>query len=343
MIKCMRSLVFIFALLVTVTSVKGQETNETKAVSSNYPQALAYLEQGKAKYRAGDYRSAVIAYNKALELQDSLVEAYFQRASAKSILQDYEGALKDYSTVLRFDSDNAAAYYYRSYLKHELGFERDSSMQDINMAIEIAPNDAKLYARRAYIKANTFDLEADKINHASAIEDLNKAIELDNTNPEFYRQRGFSKSQEGATLAAAEDFEQAINLEPDNADNYNERGLIRLKIEDFQGAVEDFSKAIEIRDDQEYLFRNQGLAKYNNKDFYGAIDSYTRAIDLISEELRSHKFDRTYKFKLTNAYIMRGASFVALRKIYEACADFSKSYELGEKRALNYLKKYCRP
>ena len=119
--------------------------------------------------------------------------------------------------------------------------------------------------------------------------------------------------------------------------------MIRLKIEDFQGAVEDFSKAIELQDDQEYLFRNLGLAMYNNKDFYGAIESYTKAIDLISEELRTEKFDRAYKFKLTNAYIMRGASFIALRKVYEACADFSQSYELGEKRALNYLKKYCRP
>ena len=91
------------------------------------------------------------------------------------------------------------------------------------------------------------------------------------------------------------------------------------------------------------MFRKLGLAKYNSKDFYGAIESYTKAIGIISEELRSHKFDRAYKFKLTNAYIMRGASFVAIRKIYEACADFNKSYELGEKRALNYLKKYCRP
>ncbi|GJM28641.1 MAG: hypothetical protein DHS20C17_12760 [Cyclobacteriaceae bacterium] len=323
--------------------LEAQTSVEETVSNSNYPQALAYLEQGKAKYREGDYRSAVIAYNKALELQDSLVDAYIQRASAKSILEDYEGALKDYSSVIRLDSANISAYYYRSYLKHELGFQRDSSLQDINIAIELAPDDAKLYARRAYIKAHTFDLEADKINHESAIEDLDRAIELNNSNPEFYRQRGFSKSQEGETLAAAADFEKAIILDPGNADNYNERGLIRLKIEDFNGAVEDFSKAIEINDDHEYLFRNLGLAKYNNKDYYGAIDSYTTAIELISEELRTKKFDRVFKFKLTNAYIMRGASFIALRKMYEACADFSQSYELGEKRALNYLKKYCRP
>lgn len=339
----MRNLVIVLVFFFLPVIVNAQTATEDTNASTSYPQALVYLEQGKVKYQEGDYRSAVIAYNKALELHDSLIDAYFQRASAKSFLEDYEGALKDYSTVIRFDPQNVSAYYYRSFLKHELGFQRDSSLLDINTAIDLAPNDAKLYARRAYIKAHTFDLEADKINHGSAIEDLDKAIEMDNTNPEYYRQRGFSKSQEGETLAAAEDFEKAISIDPENADNYNERGLIRLKVEDFQGAVEDFSKAIEIRDDQEYLFRNLGLAKYNNKDFYGAIENYTRAIDIISEELRTHKFDRAYKFKLTNAYIMRGASFIALRKSYEACNDFSKSYELGEKRALNYLKKYCRP
>lgn len=339
----MPKLVIVLVFFLLPVLAIAQAAHEKTPVNASYPQALAYLAQGKARYMEGDYHSAVIAYNKALELQDSLVDAYFQRASAKNFLEDYEGALEDYSMVIKFDSGNVSAYYYRSYLKHELGFQRDSSLLDINTAIDLAPNDAKLYARRAYIKSHTFDLSADKINHKSAIEDLDRAIELDDTNPEFYRQRGFSKSQLGETLAAATDFENAIAIDPENADNYNERGLIRLKIEDYQGAVEDFSKAIEIENDQEYLYRNIGLAKYNNKDFHGAIEDYSRAIDIISEELRTQKFDRAYKFKLTNAYIMRGASFIALRKVYEACADFSKSYELGEKRALNYLKKYCRP
>ncbi len=333
----------IIGIFFLIPGLEAQNSNEETPTDLDYPQALAYVEQGKAKYQAGDYRSAVVAYNKALELHEGLIEAYFQRASAKSILQDYEGALKDYNKVVNLDSLHVKAYFHRSRLKHQLGFQRDSSLADINTAIAIAPDNAELYASRAYIKANTFDLEADKINHEDAIKDLDQAIELDPTNPEFFRQRGFSKSQLGATLAAAEDFDKAISLDPENADNYNERGLIRLKIEDFTGAVDDFSKAIEIQDDLEYLFRNRGLARYNSKDMKGAVKDYTQAIGLISEELRTTKFDNAFKFKLTNAYLMRGASFVAMRNIYEACADFSKAYELGEKRALNYLKKYCRP
>jgi tetratricopeptide (TPR) repeat protein len=224
-----------------------------------------------------------------------------------------------------------------------LGFQRDSSLLDINTAIQIDPNNALLYARRAFIKAHTFDLEIDRINHEEAINDLDKAISLDPDNPEFYRQRGFSKSQLGSTLAAAEDFDQAIVIDPGNANNFNERGLIRLKIEDFKGAASDFSKAIAITDDLEYLYRNRGLARYNSKNAVGAAQDYSKAIELLSEELRVNKFDRGYKFKLTNAYVMRGASFIAMRKHYEACADFSQAYELGEKSALQYLRKYCRP
>ena len=321
----------------------AQNGEEEPIASINDPQALAYVEQGKAKYQAGDYRSAVMAYDKALALQEGLVEAYFQRASAKNLLKDFEGALRDYNKVIRLDSAHVYAYYYRSLLKHQLGFQRDSSMLDINTAIALAPDNPKLYARRAFIKANTFDLVADKINHEDAIADLDKAIELDPNDPQFYRQRGFSKSQLGATLAAAEDFDRAIKLDPSNADNYNERGLIRLKVEDFKGAVQDFSKAIEIEDDLEYLYRNRGLARYNSRDGFGAIKDYSQAIELISEELRVNKFNDAYKFKLTNAYLMRGASFISMRKNYEACADFSKAYELGERRAINYLKKYCRP
>jgi len=336
----------LFVALLTfglVFPIWAQNVTEDIPNSADYPQALAYVEQGKAKYQAGDYRSAVVAYDKALELHEGLVEAYFQRASAKNLLKDYEGALKDYSRVIALDSMHVYAYYYRSYLKHQLGFQRDSALQDINTAINIAPDNGELYARRAFIKAHTFDLGVDKINHKDAISDLDIAISFDPNNPEFYRQRGFSKSQMGNTLAAAEDFDAAIKIDPKNANNYNERGLIRLKIEDFKGAAQDFSKAIEIKDDLEYLYRNRGLARYNSKDGFGAITDYTKAIELISEELRVNKFDRAYKFKLTNAYLMRGASFVSMRKNYEACADFSKAYELGERRAMNYLKKYCRP
>ncbi len=339
----MRALLSVFSILMLITPAFSQDGNEEAPSSVNYPQALAYVEQGKAKYQAGDYRSAVVAYDKALELHQGLVEAYFQRASAKNLLKDFEGALKDYNRVIDLDSLHVFAYYYRSDLKHQLGFQRDSSLLDINKAIAIAPDNAQLYARRAYIKAHTFDLDVAKINHDDAIADLDKAISLDPANPEFYRQRGFSRSQQGATLSAAEDFDKAIVIDPANANNFNERGLIRLKIEDFRGAAADFSKAIEITDNLEYLYRNRGLAYYNSKNTTGAVNDYTKAIELISEELRVNKFDRGYKFKLTNAYVMRGASFIAMRKNYEACADFSKAYELGEKRALNYLKKYCRP
>ena len=339
----MKNIIALWCLLWILSPLVAQNGNEEPVVNETNPQALAYVEQGKAKYQAGDYRSAVVAYNKALELHEGLVEAYFQRASAKNLLRDFEGALRDYNKVINLDSLHVYAYYYRSLLKHQLGFQRDSSMADINTAIAMAPDNPKLYARRAYIKANTFDLVADKINHEEAIADLDKAIELDANDPEFYRQRGFSKSQLGATLAAAEDFNLAIKIDPENANNYNERGLIRLKVEDFKGAVADFTKAIELNDDLEYLYRNRGLARYNSRDGFGAIKDYTKAIELISEELRVSKYNDAYKFKLTNAYLMRGASFIAMRKNYEACADFSQAYELGERRAINYLKKYCRP
>ena len=334
---------FILILLLLVFSLATFAQSETNPTGETYlqDQVLAYVKQGEAKYKQGDYKSALVAYDKAIALNDTLADAYFQRASTKTNLEDYEGALEDFSRVIKLDSAHVFAYYLRGDLKHKLGFQRDSSLYDLNKAIELAPDNSLLYAKRAEVKSNTHDLEAGKINFDDAIADLDKAIELDPNNADFYRQRGFNQSQKGSNLTAAENFDKAIAIDKGNPEYYNERGLLRLKLEDFKGASEDFSNAINLEGDKEYLFRNRGLARYNSRDFQGAISDYTKSIELISEQLRTKKFNRAFKYKLTNAYLLRGSSFMAMRKNYEGCSDFRKAEELGERRAINYLKKYC--
>jgi len=340
----MKRFKLILLLLVFSTTAFAQgESNNPPDESYLLDQVLLYIKQGEAKYKSGDYNSALIAYDKAIALNDTVADAYYQRASTKSHLKDYEGALEDFSRVINLDSAHVFAYYFRGNLKYRLGFERDSSLLDLNRAIELAPDNSLLYAKRAEVKSNTHDLEAGKINYDDAIADLDKAIELDPNNSDFYRQRGFNQSQKGSNLTAAEDFDKAITLNKSNPEYFNERGLLRLKLEDFKGAVEDFSNAINLNEEQqkEYLYRNRGLARYNSRDFRGAIRDYTKSINLISEQLRTEKFNRAFKYKLTNAYLLRGSSFMAIKKNYEGCMDFRKAEELGERRAINYLKKYC--
>src|SRR5699024_7783059 len=105
----------------------------------------------------------------------------------------------------------------------------------------------------------------------------------------------------------------------------------KLKIEDFKGAVADFTKAITSGQEKEYFYRNRGIAYYNLGNYYGAIEDYTKAISLINKESADEVGTDRYKFILTNAYLLRGASFVAINKAYQGCDDFTKAVELGER------------
>lgn len=86
-----------------------------------------YYNQGSEILQLGDYRDAIVAFNKALEIDPELVDAYIKRATAKSKLNDYRGAIADYNKAIQIDPENADTYYNRAIVKILLGDYRGAS------------------------------------------------------------------------------------------------------------------------------------------------------------------------------------------------------------------------
>lgn len=130
-----------------------------------------YFEQGYEKQVNGQYKEAIVDYNKTLELDREFERAYVQRAFCRCKLKDYKNALADYKTAMSLNPNDARTYLNAGSTLYEM----DSKTKDtfyLDKAIELDSNDmAEAYYLRGIIHyANTCQYEL-------AIGDFKKAIE----------------------------------------------------------------------------------------------------------------------------------------------------------------------
>ena len=90
--------------------------------SINYfPTALTYRNRGDIfADEMKDYSTAIMDYNKAIELDAKYLDAYWNRASAYYNLKNYSAALKDYKKVLELDATKNQVLFQIGYCYSEL-------------------------------------------------------------------------------------------------------------------------------------------------------------------------------------------------------------------------------
>jgi Flp pilus assembly protein TadD len=180
----------------------------------NYKQSrnLIYKYCGNAKYDRGNYKEAIIDFNKAIMNNSNYVEVYCTRGLAKSNLKDYNEAIKDYNKAIDINPNYAKVYYNRGIVKDVLE-DYTGAIADYSKAIEINPNYANAYNNRGYVKAK------DK-NYYGAIADYTKALEINPHDAEFYNNRGLSFLKLGDSRSACLDWYKALELGNKEADDY---------------------------------------------------------------------------------------------------------------------------
>jgi tetratricopeptide (TPR) repeat protein len=76
-----------------------------------------YFHEGESKEQSKDYKGAIEAYTKAIEISPDYVNAYYRRGNVKFDNEDYKGAIEDYTIVIELKEYYAEAYFNRGYAK----------------------------------------------------------------------------------------------------------------------------------------------------------------------------------------------------------------------------------
>lgn len=79
-----------------------------------------YMEEGNAKFKAGDYHGGIIYYTNAIYLKPDYYWAYNKRAYAKVRLKKLNEALVDYNKAIELNPTDPRLFTFRGLLKWEL-------------------------------------------------------------------------------------------------------------------------------------------------------------------------------------------------------------------------------
>lgn len=239
--------------------------------AEKYQQTLALVkddadyhrEYGIAIYFQGNrHRDALVALNKAVELDPKDARAYFYLGECNFDLREYPTATTFYSKALEVDSNLAAAYIGRGFVYYGTG-KHPEAIQDAKAAIKIKPENPKAH----YLLALALDASNQP---KDALLALDAAIERNKNFYEAYFYRGklrWKSASSGSTpvaqqeifKAARQDLDRVIELQPDYADAFNLRGSILSDMGQNAAALLDFDQAIKLSPEYAAAYWNRGL------------------------------------------------------------------------------------
>jgi len=150
--------------------------------AQNYPLALEHLSSDTAVLSEDEIRL---------------------KAEVLQKLKRYEDAMNVWNVAIANFGEQADFYADRGVCKFHLRFK--SSMDDLNKAIELDPDNGYRYACRAYVKDKIGDTEG-------AIADYTKANELDPGNDITLNNLGLAEEKLGHTQRARANFKQADSI-----------------------------------------------------------------------------------------------------------------------------------
>lgn len=309
-------------------------------------EADSLVHAAEDKFAHSDIRSSITDIDSALKIAPKHGGAYYLRARIKLAEEQYQSALTDLSLAIEYNPDQINAYVERARLYVLLGYHRNYALNDINAAILLDKLDSRLYVEKARIITRTTNNSTRIKDYEWAIDNMDKAIAYDYKNSTLYRIRADYKFEIDQQLEALRDIDKAIELDPNDPENYDSRGTMRLFIEEYQGAIDDFTKAIDLSPEEGNHYRKRAHAYYNSGRYWNSIDDLTNTVILQTQKLENGELESGQRDRivdtLKNVYLIRGSAFMMVDKEGEACSDFRRARELGERKAVNYISKYCR-
>ncbi len=209
-----------------------------------------------------------------------------------------------------------------------------------------------------WLRGNAEKIEG---NLNPAFADYSKAIELNPTFEDAYFTRGRVNSQLGNLKAAVVDYTTSIKLNPKQADSYNNRGWIYYQTGNKNAAMDDYRKAVSIKPLYAEALNNIGWAYDQAGVVDSALENYTKAIAAQPDFKKPMYNIAALKARLGDlhgavneynllinlspkedvAYLLRGNAFKELNDMQNACTDWQKAMELGNKYAGGLIKQYC--
>lgn len=285
--------------------------NEFNKIVDEFSDVADYNVRGTSKAQFGDFKEAIIDFNKALQVNPKDDQAFANRGKAKDELGVLQGALADLSKAIELNPGEHDYYIHRGNTKMKLK-DVKGAIEDCKMAININPEDAALYAHLSGIYQLSLQFNL-------AIEYLSNAIKLKPDYVLYYTSRANLYLDINVYEKAIADINKAIKIEPSNSKILTQKGIIQRKNGDVQKAIESFNKAIKINPDFSKPYAELGVIYDNSNKFEDAVNNFSKAIA---------SYDKEAKRELAALYNHRGTIYGKINDFDKAVRDFDQAIAL---------------
>lgn len=243
---------------------------------------------------SSDMNEKKALYTKAIEVNDSFLDAFINRGLVNNELGNYDDSLADYDKAIDIDKKCALAYNNRGYTKYKQG-DYDGALADYNKAIILNPkfqmaldNKALLFSKTCMKDDEDFSekfylslgiCEINEGNFSDAIRNFEEVLKYNEKSELAYFYKGISYHNLGKNKEAYDSYSEAIRLNKNMIDAYFNRGQLIIKSNP-RDALDDFVKSVAL--DPQFLDAyysiaviQKDLGQYNN-----AIKNLDKIIDL---------------------------------------------------------------
>ena len=178
-------------------------------------QATASFKRGKILFDKGNFKEAIVSYDRALELEPNWAEAHVQRGYARRMNHELDKALEDYDKASELDPRTTAnnRVVAQAYTNHgqvlSMQLKLDEAITDFNKAIKSFRDDQRPVYERAQAR-----LLLDELTAAIADYDAFIAAEKHDSfsRARAFAERGIAKHLLGREDEARKDVRQSLEL-----------------------------------------------------------------------------------------------------------------------------------
>lgn len=229
-------------------------------------------QKGNEAYIKKEFETALIHYNKAIELNPLELIYYNNKAAVYIEQKNFKEALNTVDHALKIMEENHINDYQKK---------------------------AKLFARKGTILASleNFD-ESIKFLEKSLMEDMNQKVKDEKRrveklkkdteeqryiNPELgekERELGNELFKQGKWPEALKHYEEAIRRNPKDVKAHSNKGTCLIKLMDFPGASKSLEKALEIDPNFVKALTKKGVVHQTMKEFHKALACFEKGMAL---------------------------------------------------------------
>ena len=307
-----------------------------------------WLDEGNTLHNSGHYEEALVAYERALQLDPHYADAYDARGDACSSLNRYQEAFDAFNRAIQLNPTYAHAYEGKGHILYNrqryqealVAFERALQLDSSSVSAYNGKGDALYYLNR-YQEAllafeRTIQLDPTYVSafdgksctlcqlkrYDEALVAAEQAIRLDPASSSAYSGKGNAlfklKRYEEALVA----HEQAIQLDTDFAFAYDGKGGALWKMGRFDEALLAFDRALEINPNYASAHNGRGNVLFDLRRYREAVQAYERAIQLNPQHPK--------------AYNNKGATLSVLGRYEEALAAHDQAIRLQPNKAVSH-------